>query len=163
MFDGDKKRIQFLKCYEQCNETCLTDDSADLEGNSTTMDQLPAETAEYLQYDMEIPADANLINVKHLTENGVTYSVNNIYVLDFVNDKPMFIKVFHIVVCGPKTLICGTLLLPLYFNSHLHSYVVDTTDTLLFFKPGSEICHHPHDMYTCDGKSTIRLRYLVYS
>ena len=59
---------------------------------------------------------------------------------DFVNDKPMFVKVFHIVVCGPKTLICDTLLLPLYFNSHfyINSYVVNIADTLLFFKPGQK-------------------------
>uniref|UniRef100_H2XUM2 DUF4218 domain-containing protein n=1 Tax=Ciona intestinalis TaxID=7719 RepID=H2XUM2_CIOIN len=117
------KRIQSFKCYEQCSIACLMDDTA-LEGKPTTMDQLPIEIAEFMQYDMDIPESANLISLKRLVENGVTYSVNNIYILDFIHNKPMFIHVKRIVIFGSVTLICGLLLVPLYFNSQFHSYVV---------------------------------------
>ena len=56
------------------------------------MDELPVEFAEYLQSDMGISVNANLINVIKLVKNGVTYAVNSIYVLDCVNDKPMFFR-----------------------------------------------------------------------
>ena len=46
------KRIQSLKCYEQCNITCLTDDLCRLKGSPITMDELPVEFAEYLQSNM---------------------------------------------------------------------------------------------------------------
>ena len=155
------KRIQSLKCYEQCNITCLTDDLCRLKGSPITMDELPVEFAEYLQSDMGISVNANLINVIKLVKNGVTYAVNSIYVLDCVNDKPMFIQVMYIVVCDSNTLICGNLLRPVYFNSHFYSYVIDNTDVLLFFKPGSEKCHHRHDMYNCCGMNMIRLQYKI--
>ena len=96
------------------------------------MDELPVEFAEYLQSDMGISVNANLINVIKLVKNGVTYAVNSIYVLDCVNDKPMFIQVMYIVVCDSNTLIYGNLLRPVYFNSHFHSYVIDNTDVLCF-------------------------------
>ena len=46
------------------------------------MDELPVEFAEYLQSNMDISVNANLINVIKLVKNGVTYAVNSIYVLD---------------------------------------------------------------------------------
>ena len=128
------KRNQSIKCFEQCNTTCLTDNLSRLKGSPITMDELPVEFAEYLQSNMGISVNANLINVIKLVKNGVTYAVNSIYVLDCVNDKPMFIQVMYIVVCDSNTVICGNLLRPVYFNSHFHSYVIDTTDVLLFFK-----------------------------
>ena len=73
----------------------------------------------------------------------------------------MFIQVMYIVVCDSNTVICGNLLRPVYFNSHFYSYVIDNTDVLLFFKPGSEKCHHPHDMYNCCGMNMIRLQYKI--
>lgn len=155
-------RIQLMKCYEQCDIAGLTGDVESVIGKPILVDELPHAFSIYLQTELGFQSYETAISVKCITENGVTYSLNDVFVLDVLDDVPMFIQIKTIVVLKSKTYICGSFLKTLDFISHYHSYAVIETGTMLFFKPGMELCGHPHDLYKCVDKQMVRLQYRIF-
>ena len=154
-------RLQGSKCFEQYETTCLNDKDEFNGSNGVSLDDLPPEVASFLMNNFEFYNEA-LFTLSSMTVNGVAYKPHIVYILDISeHDIPTFGLVKQLLLCGDQVLIVCVYLKPLYYDAHMHSYVVDVTDELLFLQPGFELDHHPLDIYHVNDRNYIRMRYNI--
>ena len=92
---------------------------------------------------------SNIIKVKMLTVDTVTYKIKDIFIIDIVeNEKiPVFCQISYILKINYIWIIIGKLIIHIQFISHLHAYEVEDNNEWIKFEPGMEKDHQPLDLY----------------
>ena len=90
--------------------------------------------------------------------NGASYKSGLVFILNVSEQNiPFFVPVNKLILCAETVVLVCFNLKPIYYDCHLHAYVVEVTNKLSFFNP------HLLDMYVVGARNCMRMRYNVYS
>lgn len=118
------RRHQMRQCWEQANSNylgkkfMLTADTRDVPLHS-----LPGSLARALQCKLgENVTPDHVIKTKSITVDNVAYKTGSCLVIETAHaeDIPAFLKIYHIFGVLGNWYLCGKILRPSSFNSHLH-------------------------------------------
>uniref|UniRef100_H2Y2P4 C2H2-type domain-containing protein n=1 Tax=Ciona intestinalis TaxID=7719 RepID=H2Y2P4_CIOIN len=157
------ERLQLKKCYEHGDKYCLNNDLTCERQKHINLSQLPLNVQTFLLNDIGLTSASDLYVATSVTLNGIVYCAGYVFVVDIIDDVPVFVKVVMILITENATILYGNYLKPISFNHHLRCFSVQETEETIFLKPGSQAILHPLDMYKISGNLYIRLSYRLCS
>jgi len=159
------KRHQMRQAWEMSASNVLISNSKPVKSMPLTFSSLPCELQDLVQnvLSINIASDEVLASVASHWWNGCCCEVAGVYVLAVAEAEhvPVFLFIKKIVCVRDTWLLCGSLLVPVAFESVQHAYVVHTDCEWIVVRPGELIDHMKHDVFNVDGQQFISLRYAV--
>lgn len=160
-------RHQLKQCWEQITKSPLG--SLSVQGGSeVNLHSLPADLQRMLTRkvrSMDITFSVNDILWKYtgIVKDNVTFSVNDCFIVELLHGEeiPLFVEIKYIISTRGIYLLCGCVVIPEQFVSHMHAYQVKKTGDWLVFEPGEQLNHHALDIYKDLEVYYIPLRYRV--
>lgn len=160
------RRHQMRQCWEQTDTTSLgkkvmlTADTRDV-----PLEAHPGSLTRALQCKLgENVTPIHVIKTKSITVDNVAYKMGSCLVIGMAHaeDIPVFMKIYHIFGVMGTWYLCGKILRPSSFNSHLHSYIAEEEPHWTAVMPGEELAFHGLDSYlNSDGRLTVSLRHWI--
>ncbi|KAM3610199.1 uncharacterized protein V6R79_000509 [Siganus canaliculatus] len=106
----------------------------------------------------------HVIKTKAITVDNVPYKTGSCLVIGLAHaeDIPIFLKIYHIYGIIGSWYLCGKILKPSSFDSHIHSYIAEEEPHWIALLPGEELAFHGLDSYLgSDGRLTVSLRHWI--
>ena len=102
----------------------------------------------------------SLQRVSGVIINSVKYACKDVFIVDYLHAEniPLFFLIKYIFNINTLWLLCGKLLIPMCYDSHLHAYTVKVDSQWSVIRPGQEMDFQSLDMYNIDDKLYVSLR-----
>ena len=92
--------------------------------------------------------------------DSVKYACKDVFIVDYLHaeDISLFFLIKYILNINTQWLLCGKLLVPTCYDTHLHAFRVKFDQDWSVIKPGQEMDHQSLDLYHIDNKLYVILR-----
>ena len=151
------RRHQLRLCWELTSVDLLKQGAVSMGGRAISLRALCSDARRPLLLACAVdPSDVDLKEtvwkVTQLSIDNIIYKEHDIYIIDLVHDDvPVFLKVVYIMQFRSSWLLCGKLLIPDSYVSHLHGYNVHESHDWIVIHPGQQIDYHPLDAHRSEG------------
>ena len=156
-------RLQQGKCYDLVENSCLYNDLLFAVKNLTEGSELSREVIEFLNVTFDYESFQILHSVTSVTMQNVLYANNLVFIVDVIDNIPVFATIDKILVYKGEVIAVCNYLKAVQFHCILRLFEVELTDQLLFLQPGHELYHVALDCYEIANKKFLRLRHYVFS
>ncbi|KAL2086106.1 hypothetical protein ACEWY4_017165 [Coilia grayii] len=160
-------RHQFKQCWEFSSSLMCAFERSNSKSVSTPFSTLPVDLQNTLKghcafKDVQFEGK-RLQRVSELFVNNVKYALEDVFVIAQVHAEeiPLFWKVKYIINLDTCWVLCGKILIPLCFDSHVHAYKAKLDPHWTLINPGDEVDFHALDMYSVDGSMYVPMKYFV--
>lgn len=155
-------RHQMRQCWEFSQDNIL-DEFEMVTGASTDtlFSSLPLELQRCLaRVHGSQEALQNMQCVSRVIIDSVKYACKDVLIVDYLHAEniPLFFIIKYILNVNTLWLLCGKLLVPMSYDSHLHAYTVKVDTQWSVIKPGQEMDFQSLDVYNVDDKLYVTLR-----
>lgn len=160
-------RHQFKQCWEFSSNLMCAFERSKCKSVSTPFSALPIDLQNTLKghgaFQNVQFEGKRLQRVSELHVNNVKYALENVFVVGHVHAEeiPLFLKVKYIINVDTCWVLCGKMLIPVLFDSHIHAYQVRADPNWSLLHPGDEVDFHPLDVYSIDDQLFVPLKYFV--
>ena len=155
-------RLQQGKCFELLENSCLDNNEVYVGKNLIESGEMPQEVVEFLNVTFDYDSSQVLHSVASVTLQGVTYANNLVFVVDVINDIPVFATIHKMLVCKGEVIAVCKYLKPIKFHRVFRLFEVELTDQLMFLQPGHELYYVALDCYEIANQKFLRLRHYVF-
>lgn len=101
--------------------------------------------------------------VSEVTVNSVKYAVRDVFVIDALHSERilLFWQIKYIFNIDTMWILCGKMLIPLFYDHHFHACSVKVDKEWTLLKPGDEMDFQAYDTYSVDDKLYVTVRHCV--
>ena len=102
----------------------------------------------------------NMQRVSGVFVDSVKYACKDVFIVDYLHAEniPLFLLIKYILNVNTLWLMCGKLLIPTVYDSHLHAYRVSVDLDWSVIKPGQEMDFQSLDLNHIEDKLYVTLR-----
>jgi len=165
------KRHQLRQCWEwSASELLNPTGRAISKTKQIKLTMLPEEVRNIIRHRLSL-GDATVIielnemlaSFTEISVANVLYKVNAVYVVELIEAEnfPVFIHIRHILNVRHNWILCGMLMIPFSFDSHLHAYSFQYDKQWTVITPGQVIDHCRHDLFVIDAVEYVSMRHNV--
>ena len=155
-------RLQQGKCYELVENSCLYNNELYVGKNVIESSEVSQEVVEFLKATFDYDSSQILHSVAGVTLQGVTYANNLVFIVDVIDNIPVFVTIHKILVCKGEVVAVCKYLKPIKFHCISRLFEVELTDQLMCLQPGYELYYVALDCYETENKKFLRLRHYVF-
>lgn len=160
-------RHQFRQCWEFCGSMLGEFEKVLVKSVTTPFLSLPVELQRALMdnhnlCDVDLTEKA-IQRVSEVTVNNVKYAVRDVFVIDVLHSEriPLFWQIKYIFNIDTMWILCGKMLIPLFYDHHFHACSVKVDKEWTLLKPGDEMDFQAYDTYSVDDKLYVTVRHCV--
>ncbi len=158
-------RHQLKQCWELCSCDYLRDSRATT-GNrsfsfSVLSDCLRTKIRTFFKESL-VFGEEIIFKCSTFVSNSIEFKINDVCILCLLEAEkiPLFFKILHIFNLRSSWILCGKLLLPETFVSHLHVFAVSEDTEITVVAPAEVYDHQLLDLYKLqDEKCYVGLKY----